>query len=200
MLFDLPLGCRCGDVRGIAGVSPASGFRLVCYCKDCQAFARILERQDALDAAGGTDIFQMPPGRLKIIAGASALRCLRLSERVIRWYAGCCNTPIANTASTSRFPVIGLIHSFMEFEASGVSRAAVLGRPLCRIHESSATGLLPADAPPAASLGIFAHRASKLFGWWMRGLGRPNLFFDASTGAPTSKPSDHPRQGRVNRE
>jgi hypothetical protein len=32
-------------VRGVASeVSPSSGFRFVCYCKDCQAFAHFLER------------------------------------------------------------------------------------------------------------------------------------------------------------
>jgi hypothetical protein len=41
MPVSLPLRCRCGRVRGIASdVSPSSGFRFVCYCKDCQAFAR----------------------------------------------------------------------------------------------------------------------------------------------------------------
>jgi hypothetical protein len=41
----------------VSDVSPSSGFRFVCYCKDCQAFARLLDSADALDAAGGTDIF-----------------------------------------------------------------------------------------------------------------------------------------------
>jgi hypothetical protein len=37
-------------VRGVAReVSPSSGFRLLCYCKDCQGFARFLERADVLD-------------------------------------------------------------------------------------------------------------------------------------------------------
>ena len=68
--LDLPLQCRCGRVRGLAsGISPSSGFRFVCYCKDCQAFARFLERPDVLDPAGGTDIFQMPPARVKLNAG-----------------------------------------------------------------------------------------------------------------------------------
>jgi hypothetical protein len=40
---DVPLRCRCGHVRGVEiRVSPSSGLRLVCYCKDCQAFARFL--------------------------------------------------------------------------------------------------------------------------------------------------------------
>ena len=95
-------------MRGVgARGSPSAGFRFLCYCKDCQAFARFLERADVLDAAGGTDIFQMPPGRMKFTAGADALRCLRLSDktRVFRWYADCCRTPIGNTADRPGFPV-----------------------------------------------------------------------------------------------
>ena len=49
-------------MRGVASnISPSSGFRFV-RCKDCQAFARFLDRADVLDPAGGTDIFQMPLG------------------------------------------------------------------------------------------------------------------------------------------
>lgn len=62
MPWEIPLRCRCRHVRGVASeVTPASGFRFVCYCKDCQTFARFLGQADILDAAGGTDIFQMPP-------------------------------------------------------------------------------------------------------------------------------------------
>jgi hypothetical protein len=99
---DVPLRCRCRHVRGVAiDVSPSSGFRFVCYCEDCQAFARFLGRADVLDWAGGTDIFQMPPGRVKLTSGMDAMRCLRLSpkSRVLRWYADCCRTPIGNTAA-----------------------------------------------------------------------------------------------------
>jgi hypothetical protein len=191
MPLDLPLCCRCGHVRGVAReVSQSNGFRLVCYCTDCQTFARVLGRADVLDATGGTDIFQMPPGRLKITDGAEALGCLRLhaGSKVLRWYAECCKTPIANTAASPRFPVIGLIHSFVDFAACGRSYGDMLGPPLCRIYERSAIGPPPADAPPPPSLGVFANRASKLLGWWVRGLGRPNPFFDASTGAPASAP------------
>jgi Family of unknown function (DUF6151) len=166
MPFDLPLRCRCGRVRGVVhGVSPSAGFRLVCYCKDCQAFARFLKHSDVLDAAGGTDIFQMAPGRVKLTIGADAVRSLRFSNKVFRWYAECCRTPIANTASGPRFPVLGLVHSFIGDAANGHSRDTVLGPPLCPIHEGSATATLPANAPPPASLGVFALRAAKVFGW-----------------------------------
>src|SRR5579864_6179761 len=112
---DLPLRCRCGHLRGVAvDVSPSAGFHFVCYCKDCQAFARFLTRvpeeptpasreapappveSDLLDRAGGTDIFQLPPARVKLTAGTDAVRCLRLHDRssVLRWYAACCRSPI----------------------------------------------------------------------------------------------------------
>ena len=187
--LDLPLRCRCGYVRGVASeVSPSSGFRFLCYCKDCQAFARFLERADVLDAAGGTDIFQMPPARVKLTAGTEALRCLRFSSKVLRWYSDCCRTPIGNTAADPRFPVIAVIHCFMDHQADGRSRDVVLGPPLCRIYGRSAVGPLPPMAPAPPLLRVFVRRASKMLGWWMRGLARPSPFFDVSTNAPCSVP------------
>ena len=40
---NIPLRCRCGEVRGTAlDVNGGVGNRVVCYCHDCQAFARHL--------------------------------------------------------------------------------------------------------------------------------------------------------------
>jgi len=102
---------------------------------------------DVLDAAGGTDIFQMAPGRVRLTAGADAVRCLRLRDTtaVLRWYTECCRTPVANTAGP-RFPVIGLIHSFMGEAADGRFRDEALGPPACRIYERSAIRPLPPTA------------------------------------------------------
>ncbi len=188
MTTSLALRCRCGYVRGVGhDIAPNSGFRFVCYCRDCQEFACFLQRPDMLDAAGGTDIFQMPIGRVKLTAGTDAVRCLRFSKNVFRWYTDCCHTPIGNTAGP-RFPIIGLIHSFMENDADGSDRNAVLGAPLCRIFERSAVGPLPPSAPPPPSFRLFALRGSKLLRWWLRGLARPNPFFDAGTNAPIATP------------
>jgi hypothetical protein len=185
---NLPLRCRCGDVRGIAfDIAPSTGFRFVCYCADCQAFARFLERPDVLDQAGGTDIFHIPTGRVKFTAGTDAVRCLKFSQKVFRWYTECCRTPIGNSAG-ARFPVVGLIHSFMDHDADGRSRDEALGPPLCGIFLRSATGPLPANAPAPPSMGLFFTRATAIFGWWLRGLGRPNPFFDVRTRAPLSAP------------
>jgi hypothetical protein len=185
--LDLPLRCRCGRMRGVASdVCPSTGFRFICYCKDCQRVS--LRPADVLDAAGGTDIFQMPPARVKLTAGTDAMRCLRLSNKVLRWYTDCCRTPIANTPAGPRFPIIGVVHSFMDHPADSRPRDEVLGPPLCRIYEHAAVGPLPPDAPGPPSLGVFASRASKLLGWWVRGLSQLTPFFDDRTKALRATP------------
>ena len=183
----LNLRCRCGHVSGIAlDVAPASSLRLVCYCRYCRAFAHFLDRPDVLDSAGGTDILQMPPGRVKIVTGADAVRCMKLSGRVFRWYTECCRTPIGNTGSP-RIPLVGLIHCFISGDSADLNDA--VGAPRYRVYSESATGPLPPDAPPQPSNATIVLRvASLLLGWWMRGLGRPNPLFDAKTGAPLSEP------------
>lgn len=104
------LQCRCGATRwSIAGDAP--GTHVECYCADCQTFARHLGADaDYLDAAGGTEVFQTLPHHVRFTQGAANLRLLRLSPKgLLRWYAGCCGTPIANTMSSPSFPFVGMI-------------------------------------------------------------------------------------------
>ncbi|MEM7320716.1 MAG: DUF6151 family protein [Pseudomonadota bacterium] len=96
---DLIYGCRCGKLRGLVrGVSPGYGTHCMCYCKDCQRFARHLEADWVLDDDGGTALYQTVPSRIEFTQGQEKLACLRFSPKgPHRWYAGCCNTPLANT-------------------------------------------------------------------------------------------------------
>jgi len=71
----------------------------------------------------------MPPARVKFTAGTDAMRCLRLSNKVLRWYTECCRTPIASTPAGPGFPVIGMVHCFMDHEADGRFGDDVLGPP-----------------------------------------------------------------------
>ncbi len=186
---DVPLRCRCGRVRGVATeVSPANGNRLVCYCDDCQAFARFLEHPGVMNAEGGTDIFQVAPSRIKITEGTEALQCVRLSEKgLFRWYAGCCRTPAGNTFS-ARVPFVGIIHSFMDHEADGRARDDVLGRPIGLIHGRFALGGLPPNGHRTASLRVVARCGRVMLGWWIAGKGDPSPFFDPRTRAPRIEP------------
>ena len=109
---DLELSCKCGAVKGrVDGAAVKSGNRLICCCHDCQAFVESLGAgEDALDAHGGTDIFQTSPSSVKIEQGIDQIRCLKLTEKgTDRWYAGCCNTPIGNTRGAG-LPFVGLIN------------------------------------------------------------------------------------------
>ncbi|WGK69146.1 DUF6151 family protein [Candidatus Haliotispira prima] len=184
-MAEVRLKCSCGIVQGVAhDISPNSGTRLVCYCDDCQAFARFLKREDVTDAHGGTDIFQTTHSRIQITDGAEQLRCLKLRPKgLFRWYTECCKTPIANTVS-SGVPFVGMIHNFMDDD--GV-RDSVLGPVRGYIQGKFAKETLPAKWRGARfPLRIVMRSLCKLLAWKVQGLHKPSPFFDAS-GNPVGK-------------
>ncbi len=160
-------------------------------CDDCQCFAHWLERADeVLDANGGTEVFQMTPAQVEITAGAEHIRCVRLSPKgLMRWYAGCCRTPIANSLASPRFPFVGVFHLFMDHAADGRSRDEVLGPIRARVHGRFGIGELPADAHPRAPIGIIFRSLRLLGGGWIRRAHRPTPLFDLDTGKPVSEPT-----------
>ena len=180
---DIPLRCACGKLRGTArAVSPSAGTRLVCYCDDCQAFARFLGRPGITNESGGTDIFQMAPSRVRITAGADELRCLRLSQKGMhRWYCGGCKTPVGNTLGP-RVPFVGLIHAFMDHATDGRARDEVLGKPVGHFLTKFATG----PVPESSMLRVMARSVRLLGTWWLTGAGSPSPFFDDTM--PRSEP------------
>ena len=114
---NLPLSCTCGIVRGEAAqISPKRVLRLKCMCDDCQTYAHFLGREkEILDEWSGSEICQMMPAQVSITAGEDSLRCLRQSPKgLLRWYAGCCHTPIANQVANPKMPFIGIYRLFME--------------------------------------------------------------------------------------
>lgn len=110
-----PLRCRCGTVSGWVK-EPRSANRVVCYCKDCQAFAYFLGQENQiLDERGGSDVVQILPKNLSFTQGIEALKCIRLTDKgLLRWYASCCNTPIGNTLANHKISFIGLLHNSLE--------------------------------------------------------------------------------------
>lgn len=175
-------------MRGLAiDVTPSSGTRIVCYCGDCQAFARFLDHPGTTDTFGGTDISQMAPSRMSITDGADQLRCVRLSDKgMFRWYAGCCRTPIGNTLGP-RVPFVGLIHSFMDHAADGRTRDEALGSPI-RVMGRSAKGGCPPNVHATGPASLWLRALRNLAGWWLTGKGSPSPFVDPATGAPRATP------------
>jgi hypothetical protein len=155
---------------------------LVCYCRDCRAFARWLERPEILDAAGGSDIVQMARGRVVFDAGVERLACVRLSAKGLhRWYASCCRTPVGNTMPGIAF--IGVIDAF--FDPSDAERRRAALPPLARVHVGSATGPVPGGSTP--SFPMMVRATWLLLSWSVRGLGGDTLF-DPRTRQPRVEP------------
>lgn len=186
-MVDVTLKCRCGAVQGVArNVSADTGTRIVCYCDDCQAFARYLDQEDTvLDEYGGTDIFQITPAQVEITQGAELIRCMRLTEKgLFRWYTACCKTPIGNTLSAG-VPFVGIIHNFMDDDGvRDQNLGPVRGHVLCKF----ARGTLPAARNQTGfPLRLVIRALSRLLVAKLRGQNRPSPFFN-SNGIPVSAP------------
>jgi len=183
-MTEVALTCRCGTVQG--AVSEAeTGNRLVCYCDDCQAFAERLQAEDALDDCGGTELLQVAPCQIRITAGNEQLRSLRLKPKgLIRWYAGCCNTPLANTVSGG-VPFVGLIHSCVD---CGGNADTQLG-PIKYYVQGQFAKKPPAVANvhKAFPLTLLLQAVPNLLWAKMRGRDKPSPFFHAD-GQPVSDP------------
>lgn len=187
MSTDISLECACGKLRGRAlSVSPAAGTRVLCYCDDCQAFARFLGLPGILDDRGGTDIFQTAPSKVQLTSGLEALACVRLSEKGMhRWYCSECKTPLGNTLGAG-MPFVGLLHTCLRPEREGRTLDEVLGPPLARVQTRFASAPVPAQ--PLATVRVIARTLRLLAGWWLARAGSPSPFFDAATGAPRVAP------------
>jgi len=150
-----PLRCRCGTLTGSVS-APQRASRGVCYCKDCQAFARYLGKADTvLDAMLGTDVIATLPKYVSFTSGVGSLACLSLTDRgLLRWYASCCNTPIGNTLRDYRVPYVGLVYVCL---GTPDSIQASFGPVRLRVNTKSAKGR-PKSMPlsTAAALLRFA--------------------------------------------
>ena len=134
-----PLQCRCGRLRGSLA-QPGKAVRARCYCRDCQAYARALGKPElVLDELGGTDVVASLQQRVAFDAGTEALACLSLREGgLLRWYASCCDTPIANTTRDRRLSYVGLVHSCLG--PSPQSLDAAFGPSRVAVNTGSAKG------------------------------------------------------------
>ncbi|MED5617660.1 DUF6151 family protein [Ideonella sp. BN130291] len=172
------LACRCGRVRGHV-ILPTIAARAVCYCKDCQAYARFLGQEAAvLDAQGGSDIVATMPSHLRFEQGLDALACLSLTPKgILRWYASCCATPIGNTPPDRKVHYVGLVHSCL---AKPLEPA--FGPARVRLNTASATG--PVQGTPVA-MGLAILKLMRfMLPARFTARHRDNPFFEADSGRP----------------
>lgn len=160
-------------------------------CDDCQAYAHHLDQAPRiLDANGGTDVYQTTPSRIAFHTGHEHVRCVRLSPKgLMRWYAGCCATPIANTLASPGFPFAGLVHTIVDHAGDGRSRDEALGPPRARTQARFGHQPLPPDSHARAPVGLIARSVKSLLGAWIKREHKPSPFFDGQTGAPVVTPT-----------
>lgn len=183
--MNFPLRCACGLVEGYVA-SPHRAGRAICYCRDCQAFARFLGHPErTLDEHGGTDIVATSPRYVHFAQGKEHLRCMSLSPKgLLRWYAGCCRTPIGNTPRDPKLSYVGLVHNSLA--GSSTETDAVFGPPRVAVNTGSATGTVRSTPLPTflAVLKIIRN----VLGSRLSGKYRENPFFLPGTSEPIVVP------------
>ncbi len=175
------ISCRCGGLKGTLA-DPRRVNRGVCYCPDCQAFARHLGW--TLDEHGGTEVLQTSPAKIGFTRGIENLACLRLSPGgLLRWYASCCNTPIGNTPPDFRRSFVGLINACVPVPA-GTDPDELFGPIRMRVHTKYALG-----TPPEAKgiAGTIARFVTTLLVARVTGRYRDTPFFRPD-GSPVAQP------------
>ena len=182
-----PLQCRCGTIKGHV-VRPGMASRAVCYCKDCQAFAHFLASADlVLDENGGTSIVATLPAQVHFSQGLEALACMSLSDHgMLRWYAGCCNTPIGNTPRDFKTPYVGLIETCLV--SSSPSLQESFGPVRMVLNTKSARGHV--GPTPVRNLVAMLALMKSVIGARLRGTYKRNPFFGRETSAPIARPRE----------
>lgn len=188
----MPLRCRCGAVQG--EIDEARAYtRATCYCKDCRAYARYLGVSGVLDASGGTDVIPMAPSGVRFTAGQAHVACMSLSPNgVLRWYAACCRTPLANTSRNPRLPYAGVVTNCVA--ATPQALEAAFG-PRGRVIVNGPSATAPVKANPVAFALGGLRIAAGMLGARLRGE-HATAFFDAN-GRPLREPHVITREERA---
>ncbi len=171
--------CECGLVEAEV---PAKGNRIICYCESCRAFVVKLGCEDRLDAQGGNELLQTAPDEVSITKGTEHIVHTRLTEKgPMRWYAGCCDTPMANTLPTRTLP-------FASFQVHDLKPQETLPPLTGMVNLSGATGHIDnvKKASVAGLIGSLLAGAAKAY---LTGKVKKHPFFDAS-GAPIGSRRD----------
>lgn len=165
MSEDIHVSCQCGSFQArLRGADARNGNHGMCYCVDCQAFARHLGQIGVVtDAAGGTEIYQTQPARVEITAGMDKLAVLQLKQKgLYRWHTTCCNTPICNMVGNPKI-------SFAGFLVANIAAPEALGPVRFRYKREHA--LTPVREPAGSMLGFIARTvraiaAERISGRW----------------------------------
>lgn len=189
---DYKIRCKCGRVQGTLSRA-ANTTRLSCYCRDCQTYAHALGNPErTLDAQGGTEVVSTLQQYVTFMSGVDALACLSLSPNgLLRWYASCCNTPIANITRGPKLSYVGIVHTCLG-DSSAI--AAAFGPARAPVNTKHAKGKVATSTTSvlASTVRIIASvLRARLNGTWKR-----SPFFEPGTSVPVAVPHVLSREER----
>ena len=184
---DIPLACACGRFKAVIhAVSAKVDNRVICYCIDCQAAPRHLGHAGRiLDAKGGTDLLHTQPNRFEITEGTDQLAVLRLGPKGLnRWYAACCNTPVATTPGGPKFSFVGVATANLAMSREAVDAALGPVRLRYKPEQAMSEVTEPKGSGPKFILRTLRNvLKARLSGSW-----KVTPFFDVETGRSVLKP------------
>lgn len=184
----MEIQCECGAFRAeLENFPRRTPGRLACYCDDCQTFSHHLNRADLLDSAGGTEVIPVYPADIKIVAGREVLKCARLSPKgLYRWYAGCCNTPLANLQPGA--PWVGWVHRVFTVKDPGYLEKT-LGPVRARIQGKYARGTPPSGTADKVDFKGFMTAFPFILKGLLTGKAKPSPFFAEDGQTPIVSPT-----------
>ena len=166
--MDLTVRCTCGTVQGtLHNVAPSTVNVTVCDCKWCQWYATALGRdEEMLDQHGGSTVIMASPARLTFSAGQDQVVCGRMTSKgPMRWYAGCCKTPIANTIRAT-IPFMAVHPICIEEDVIPNTIGPARARINSKLTGAEARELRATNLP---QLMMLSRLAGMLGVWWLQG-------------------------------
>ncbi|WP_171236787.1 DUF6151 family protein [Ruegeria sp. HKCCA6837] len=174
----LAFSCRCGSLQGrVSARGVRQGTHVECFCRDCRAAQLYFKQPDP--APGAVDILQMAPEEIEITAGGQFIAAMKLSPNgMLRWYANCCNTPLATTPPSASLPFAGFLVRRITDDTS------ILGPVTTRGFVPRPNGKQKHEKIRFAAFGLIRRVAiSRLSGRW-----KNTPFFDKKTSEPVATP------------
>lgn len=173
----------------------------MCHCKYCATYTDVLGRsEEVLDARRGTDAFFISPHTLEIESGREHIACLRLTDKgALRFYASCCNTPLANTAPAKGLPILSVSPMIVPWRELGRERDELLGPIRARVNTDDQFAPDERRSQRARSIDLVTmllRFAPKFALWWVRGAQRRSPFVNAE-GGPLVEPQRVSRDTRL---
>ena len=172
------MSCACRKLTGrITSDGARLGTHAECFCHNCRAAQLYFGQPDP--APGPVEVFQIAPDEVTIDSGAEHLAAMSLSPKgMLRWYAKCCNVPLATTPRTARFPFAGFI-------ALRIADRARLGPISTRGFVPRSNGKQKHENLAPAAIGLLRRVIkSRLSGGW-----KNTPFFDPESFEPVVTPT-----------